>query len=478
MVTNFSGQQGYIRITQTSGGTGEINCTGIRLNAFLDSNNNGEKDSGESNFPLGQFNYEKNDNGTVHHITTSNGVYNLYDISNTASYDVGFTIDPSYSANYTLSTSQYSDISVIANAGMQEFLFPVTVTNSYDDLSVTIVPDQSPRPGFTYTNTILYSNLGSTPVSGTVTFTHDPNVSIVANTQAGIVNTTSGFSYNFTNLAPFEERSITVTMQVPTIPTVALGDLLTNSADINPVAGDVAPENNSTVSVQEVIGSYDPNDKVESRGESILITDFTDEDYLYYTVRFENTGTASAINVNIVDVLDAGLDATSVKMVGASHDYVLDRVEDQLNWKFEDIMLPAASTDPAGAKGYVQFKVKPLPGYSVGDMISNTAHIYFDFNPAIVTNTFTSTFVQQLGTEEVSLASFTIYPNPANDQVFVTADSNIEKVTIYDLLGKTVLTTVVNGNSTAVDVSGVSSGLYLLEVSNGNMKQVGKLVIE
>jgi uncharacterized repeat protein (TIGR01451 family) len=217
---------------------------------------------------------------------------------------------------------------------------------------------------------------------------------------------------------------------------------------------------------------------MESRGSQILMADFTSEDYFYYTIRFENTGTADAINVRISDVLEAGLDAASIRMIGASHEYVLDRIDNQLTWNFANIMLPASIDNPEGAKGYVHFKVKPMPGFQVGDMISNTASIFFDFNPAIITNTFTSTFVPELGTEEASFKNFKVYPNPANDRVFVAADSNIETVMIYDLLGKTVLNSSINSNTASIDVSGISAGLYLLEVSNGNVKQVSKLVIE
>jgi uncharacterized repeat protein (TIGR01451 family) len=377
-----------------------------------------------------------------------------------------------------LATSLYSDVAVIAGSGMQEYLFPVTVTNAYTDLTVSIVANESPRPGFTYTNTILYSNLGSQTTSGTVSFTHDPSVTVIGNSQSGVVNTTNGFSYNFTNLLPFEVREITVTMEVALIPVVALGDLVTTTANITPIAGDVAPENNSSLLAQEIIGSYDPNDKMESRGSQILMADFTSEDYFYYTIRFENTGTADAINVRISDGLEAGLDAASIRMIGASHEYVLDRLDNQLTWNFANIMLPASIDNPEGAKGYVHFKVKPMPGFLVGDIISNTASIFFDFNPAIITNTFTSTFVPELGTEEASFKNFKVYPNPANDRIFVAADSNIETVTIYDLLGKTVLNSSINSNTASIDVSGISAGLYLLEVSNGNVKQVSKLVIE
>lgn len=488
MVTNFSNQPGLITISQVNAGTpnsGDIDCTGIRMTAFLDSNANGTKDPGEPNFSLGQFHYEKNNDGNVHHISSPTGNYGIYDMNASNSYDFSFDIDPAYSANYALTTSAYSDIHVVPGAGMAQYYFPVTVTQAYNDLAVTIIPGASPQPGFTYTNTIKYTNLGSQAMaSGTVTFNKPPQVSIVSISESGTVGNAAGFTYTFTNLLPFESREMIVTMQVPTMPTVALGDLLTSNAGIEPLAGDVAPENNTSTSAQTIIGSYDPNDKMESHGPRIAIADFTSEDYLYYTIRFENTGTAPALNVRISDILESKLDETSVLMVDASHDYVLDRIGSTLTWNFDNIVLPTTTIDPEGGKGYVMFKVKPKPGYAVGDIIQNTASIYFDFNPAIVTNTFTSEFVPFLGNPSFSTGNFAMYPNPAGDHVTVTLSESAETIagiSVHDMLGKTILVRMPSAaaNSETIDVSNISSGMYFLEVTTANnRKSVKKLVIE
>jgi uncharacterized repeat protein (TIGR01451 family) len=220
---------------------------------------------------------------------------------------------------------------------------------------------------------------------------------------------------------------------------------------------------------------------MEARGPQILIDDFTADDYLYYTIRFENTGTAAALNVRVQDYLEGAIDPDSFRMVSASHNYVLDRIGNQLTWRFENILLPAAVQDANGAKGYVQFKVKPLPGYSVGDMIQNTASIFFDYNPAIVTNTFATTFVESLGVDEYADSQFSIYPNPANDFINVKVkDGSLQKMTVYDLLGKTILeagsSDIASGS---MDISGVSSGIYLLEVvSDNNLKVTKKLIVK
>ena len=486
MVTNFSNQLGYIRINQTNGANqGGIDCSGLNLNAFLDSNANGAQDNGEANFPLGQFTFEVNNNGTVHNIIAPSGTYSIYDTNPNNSYDIGFVIDPSYATSYGIATASYNDLNIIVGGGMQTYNFPITVTQAYNDMAVTIVPLNAPRPGFIYDNKIVYTNYGNQTVpSGVLNFDKDSLVTIIGNSQSGTTPTANGFSYSFTNLLPFETRTIFVSMQVPVIPTVTIGGLLTNTASIAPLTGDVVPENNTTAVTQIIIGSYDPNDKMEAHGDKILFSSFTADEYLYYTIRFENSGTASAINVRINDVLEAKLDETSIRMVSASHPYILDRMNANLSWKFDNIQLSVSVANTTIGKGYVTFKVKPKPGFSVGDIILNTASIYFDFNPAIITNTFSTEFVQQLAINEFENSDFVFYPNPVHDIVTVSLkneSNSITNIAVYDVLGKQIYTQKPSNfiaNQT-IDLSTVSKGIYLLEITtSNNLKVVKKLVVD
>jgi uncharacterized repeat protein (TIGR01451 family) len=425
-----------------------------------------------------------NQNGNPHHLIAPSGVYNIYDINPANSYNLSYTINSNYTANYSVNPASYSNVNVVVGSGMQVYNFPVRVTNNYADVATILVPTRQPRPGFTYTNRIIYTNLGTqTVASGTLSFTKDARVTITANSQTGTVTTPTGFTYNFTNLLPFEIRTINVTMQVPTIPTVALGNLLTNSVSITPLTGDVVPANNAASISQTVIGSYDPNDKMEARGEQILHSSFTANDFLTYTIRFENTGTASAINVRVNDVLDSKLDENSIKMESASHDYVMDRIGNNINWKFENIELPATVMNPIASKGYIQFKIKPKPGYAIGDIIPNTASIFFDYNPAIITNTFHTQFVAALAIDEFENGSFVFYPNPASDFVTISlkdTTNSISTVTVYDVLGKMILQKKAANSITTdtLDLSYINPGIYFIEVkTENNTKVVKKLLV-
>lgn len=482
MVTNFSSQAGYIRVTQLGTSQGALDCSGLQLNAFLDLNANGTQETGEINFPLGTFTYQLNNNGNNINVTSPFGEYAIYDDNAANSYNLSYAVLPEYAAYYGVTTSSYTNVSVVVGAGLQTYNFPITVTQPYVDVATYIIPSQQPRPGFTYKNKVVYANLGSqTVASGTLTFTKNNSVVITNNTQTGTTPNATGFTYNYSNLLPFEVRFMDVTMQVPNIPTVQLGQLLTNSASITPLTGDVVPLNNTNSSSQIIIGSYDPNDKMESRGNQILHSSFTSNDYLYYTIRFENTGTASAINIRVEDMLDAKLDEGSIRMISSSHEYTMERMGTSLKWYFDNVQLPPSVVNTDIGKGYITFKVKPKAGYAIGDIIPNTANIYFDYNPAIVTNTFNSEFIAPLAINTFTESNITMYPNPAKNQVMISLDNTnevIAKVNVIDMLGKQVIRlNKVNEVTKSIDLSTLNSGIYFIEIETQNKLVVKRKLI-
>ncbi|WP_264520171.1 T9SS-dependent choice-of-anchor J family protein [Flavobacterium sp. N1994] len=453
-----------------------ILSSGIRMNAFLDSNNNGVKDSGEQNFTKGQFHYILNDNGIENNIFSSIGSCTIYDNVITNSYDLSYTINNEFAPYYALANPTFNNV-VINGNGFQTFNFPITATQTYADLSVTISPLSQPRPGFTYINRLTYTNNGNqTLAAGTVTFSPNIGLFINAISQSGTTSTANGFSYAFTNLNPSESRYIDVTINVPSIPSVTLGQLLTSTATITNPTGEIYPTDNSASLTQAVIGSYDPNNKSESHGGRILQSSFSANDYLTYTILFENTGTADAITVQVNDVLDAKLDETSIRMLGASHNYILDRVGSTLNWKFSGINLPPSVANSQIGHGYIVFKVKPKAGYALGDIIPNTANIYFDFNPAIVTNTFTTQFVATLGTEDFAFAYFSCYPNPVKNTLTVTNDATIDTIEIATVLGQSISSQKVNDLQTQINLSGLASGIYFVKVTSSKQEKTIKII--
>lgn len=70
--------------------------------------------------------------------------------------------------------------------------------------------------------------------------------------------------------------------------------------------------------------------------------------------------------------------------------------------------------------------------------------------------------------------SFTVFPNPASDKLFIRSNSIIEKVKIYNTNGEIVAETT--GNS--IDVSKLPEGLYFIEVLANHKSEIKKLIIQ
>ncbi|MCW9037338.1 T9SS type A sorting domain-containing protein [Altibacter sp.] len=82
-----------------------------------------------------------------------------------------------------------------------------------------------------------------------------------------------------------------------------------------------------------------------------------------------------------------------------------------------------------------------------------------------------------LGIEDLdSLYKFVVYPNPAQDQLFIV---NAENATIelYDMLGKLILTQSNISSTETLSVSRLQNGTYFLKVTSDNSSKVEKIVI-
>lgn len=73
-----------------------------------------------------------------------------------------------------------------------------------------------------------------------------------------------------------------------------------------------------------------------------------------------------------------------------------------------------------------------------------------------------------------------IYPNPTNDMFFVSTAGNnaggTMKATLVSATGAVLEVRYLNGSEESFDLTGEASGIYLLEIGNGNEKHVWKII--
>ncbi len=400
------------------------------------------------------------DNGSETFSTFSShgGEYTLY--TNEGDFTTVISNLPVY---YTVNPNSHNSNFVgFGNTDISDFC--VAPNQTATDINITLLPITSARPGFYTTYQIVYKNVGTTQLNGNVTLEFDEtklnflNASETVNTQ-----TSNSLTFNYANLNPFETRTIDLEFNTFAPPTVEIDDILNFTATINPIAGDFTTDDNIFDLNQTVVGSFDPNDITVLEGNQILLADANK--YLHYLIRFQNTGTASAINVVVTNDLDVNLDWSTLQLESLSHDNrVAIKNGNEIEFIFENINLPDSTTDEPNSHGFIAYKIKPKTDITLGDIIPNKADIFFDFNEAIETNIATTTVVNALAVNENRLLDFSVYPTPTENILNINSKTEITKIEIYSKLGQKIKETIENN----IDISNLTQGLYFVKVEDIN----------
>jgi hypothetical protein len=70
-----------------------------------------------------------------------------------------------------------------------------------------------------------------------------------------------------------------------------------------------------------------------------------------------------------------------------------------------------------------------------------------------------------VGIEENKPASFSISPNPTNHSIQVQSSEIIHDISMTDISGRQVFAQLIMSDNKEVDLSGLSSGVYLLQAT-------------
>jgi hypothetical protein len=350
----------------------------LNQNAILDSSDVGLTHIPVISNPLSEFAYTYNSGNYIMNFDASAQTYVIQPgamphwnlVTDSASYVID--VDTSYASLDDLDFGFYPDTII-------------------DDLTPTLVGG-FPRCNDTINYWFQFENIGTTTPSGIVVLHLDSAVTFAQSFIAPDSIVGQDHYWHFDSIPFFGIEAQTIQVLMPTF--LSMGETLSSSLSIIVYDSVGGVQFTSTAWLHQVlVCAYDPNDKIVSPAgadNSGYILSNTEQ--LEYTIRFQNTGNDTAINIQILDQLDPNLDWQTLMPIASSHPMQVTGTSSGLmTFAFQNIMLPDSNVNALGSQGFLKYKINVIDGLPLGTTIENHAEIYFDANPAVITNSTLNT---------------------------------------------------------------------------------------
>jgi uncharacterized repeat protein (TIGR01451 family) len=448
---------------------------------FCDANNNGVMNAGELPIPFAPvyLGVSPTSNSSVTVYTDSTGFFSYCGQIGTSNIAVAWLNSQWLGyQGYTANSSLITLVGSTTGNNQPGFLPVICGGTPCTDLWTTVTPWIGYYQNTTAHIKLNWGNYGPTAAGNyqlTLTFPAGVTVNTSSIQNSGYTISGNTITWNLSNLNTTFSTFDYLTFQVP-------GGLLNGAqhyftSTISPVNSTDCNSQNNAGSLLQILGnSYDPNDKTVQRPDFYWTTpisigteiiDAALQDVLTYTIRFQNTGTAPAQNVYILDTLSSNLDWSTFSLINASHPVqVFHQSNGLVRFEFDQIWLADSTTNEPGSHGNLVYRIAEKSTCLAGCEIENTAYIYFDWNDAIVTNTTYNLNENIMGIYEDGINGWGIYPNPANNylQIQGLETFNYE---IHDFAGISIL----HGDGTEnemLDITKLMSGAYFITIESEN----------
>ncbi|MBP6810108.1 MAG: T9SS type A sorting domain-containing protein [Saprospiraceae bacterium] len=233
---------------------------------------------------------------------------------------------------------------------------------------------------------------------------------------------------------------------------------------------------------RQVIGSYDPN--LKSAVPTGVNGVITANQPLQYTIDFQNTGTDTAFRVLLRDVLPTVLDLNTFRPIFSSHPNTWKIRENTLEVLFSPIALPDSNVNEPASHGYFSFEIDQKPNLQNGTYFENTASIFFDFNPPIITNTVGHSIGQlTVSVDEAQTHAnlWQVLGNPTRDAAIFRSESFVDgekRFELFDAAGRVLRSAAFSGQEFEFQRETLPSGMYFFQISDAQHRVfTGKIVV-
>lgn len=191
---------------------------------------------------------------------------------------------------------------------------------------------------------------------------------------------------------------------------------------------------------------------------------FTAEVGKEYTVKFWNQFISSqgqpestdGIYVSIRDVAGANGNGTQFDPIIS---YYIDPSTVDANWHEFSFTFTATQTNLLFFVSKQARKVVPA-----------------NFNNAARMDDFSITKNATASINDLKKFNFSAYPNPASNNLTISASKNIQNVEIFNVIGQKVMSLTPNTNNKSIDVSNLNTGVYVLKATIEGIKGSYKFV--
>ncbi|WP_116108654.1 T9SS type A sorting domain-containing protein [Lewinella sp. IMCC34191] len=366
------------------------------------------------------------------------------------------------------SVSEYDIAAESSSAG--EATFAARAIKEIVDYQPSITSDPT-RCGFSPNIYYTFTNTGTVPGEKVNYSIQIPEAVQKVVEMTPLPATVDGNTYTFSadSWQPTESKQVVARLQMPGVSYI--GRRIPFAASVTPQEGQTFAD----TMWSKISCAYDPNDKLahpDRGGEHSYILF---EEWINYTIRFQNTGNDTAFTVRITDQIDTSvLDLSTFEFLQSSHDCkVTVDAEGMLSFQFDDILLPDSTTNEPLSHGLVQFRIRTHQNLAENTKLENKANIYFDFNPPIITDAVVNTLVTELpkttsifhDTEDHPVK---VYPNPAYSAFTIEVPADNASGTaplsfvLYNGLGQQVIPAQPIRNPIRTDH--LPAGPYLLQL--------------
>lgn len=387
------------------------------------------------------------------------------------------TYVPNFSNIYTVNPQEANNTFVgFGNSENEDFC--VQAAQTVADLNIAISANSQPFLDGGVSYSIVYENAGTTPQNATITYSYNDTKLNFINANPEPTSQSSGIAtWDLGVLNPVNSGAIYVGFSVPGTPLNEIGDAINFTATINPIAGDVTPEDN-TFELTDFIEAEPFAPLFNGSQPDQVLIDEADE-YLYFSVGFENvtpqavenavvyfsTGTSTKIDMNTVQVMAA---STAVNTLF---------VDDTFYFYFNDINLPPTLNPGGSDQAYITFRFKPVATIQAGDRVQFQPQISLD---GYLLSAFTSVeYVTKLGIDELisEIKEIILFPNPTTGVVTISATETINNIAIYALTGQ-LLKTKANLQQTEVtlNIEDLAAGIYFASVKTESEEKVFRVM--